>query len=197
MHALERNFMLNFHSPKGNPINSLSFTSNSTFLGSGGNDGIVKIWDLKKRAIGMSLKAHFSSIQSVHWNQDDVTIASASLLGNFVHCTILKHRSRNIIGDITLHNVNSGIQVANFSQKSSQGVKMVKFSPFKRNLLGSAGMDGSVVVWDVNTRQPVTNFSTAHSSRVNAIAFSTFNALLMCSASLDQKINFYDINDKK
>lgn len=74
---------------------------------------------------------------------------------------------------------------------------MVKFSPFKKNLLGSAGMDGSVIVWDVNARQAVATFSTSHSSRVNAIAFSTFNALLLCSASLDQKVNFYDINDRK
>ena len=96
-----------------------------------------------------------------------------------------------------MHNINSGIQVANFSQKSSQGVKMIKFSPFRKNLLASAGMDGSVMVWDVNARQQVSTFSTAHSSRVNALAFSTFNAVLLCSASLDQKVNFYDINDKK
>ena len=50
-------------------------------MGSGGTDGIVKIWDLKKRDIGMSLKAHFTSIQSVHWSSDDTTIASSSLMG--------------------------------------------------------------------------------------------------------------------
>lgn len=66
---------------QSNQTNSIGFTSNSSYLASGGSDGIVKIWDLKKRGVGMSFKAHFSSIQSVHWSIDDTTIASASLLG--------------------------------------------------------------------------------------------------------------------
>jgi WD40 repeat protein len=82
------------------------------------------------------------------------------------------------------------------SQKGSQGVKQVKFSPFKKNLLASAGVDGTVCVWDINSRQTTASFSS-HTSRVNSVTFSTGNPALLCSASLDQKINFYDINDKK
>lgn len=96
-----------------------------------------------------------------------------------------------------MHNIQYGTQIANFSQKGSQGVKQVKFSPFKKNLLASAGVDGTVCVWDINSRQTIANFASAHTSRVNALAFSTSNPALLCSASLDQKINFYDINEKK
>jgi WD40 repeat protein len=96
-----------------------------------------------------------------------------------------------------LHNQQYGTQIANFSQKGSQGIKQIKFSPFKKNMLGSAGVDGSVYIWDISSRQAAATFNVAHSSRVNALAFSTFNPVLLCSASLDMKINFYDINDKK
>ena len=74
---------------------------------------------------------------------------------------------------------------------------MIKFSQFQKNILTSAGMDGSICVWDINTRQTQATFSNSHSSRANAIAFSTFNPILMCSVGLDQKVIFYDIRDKK
>ena len=70
---------------------------------------------------------------------------------------------------------------------------MIKFSPFRKNLLAVAGNDGSVAVWDINSRSMQTNFSAAHSSRVSSLAFSTYNDILLCSAGLDKNINFYDI----
>jgi protein NEDD1 len=165
---------------KTNPINSISFTSNSQFLASGGNDGILKIWDLKKRAMGSQHRCHFSSINSVHWNLDDTIVGSSSM-----------------IGDIVLHNPQTGIQLANFNQKSSQGVKMIKFSPFNKNSLTSAGMDGTICVWDINSRTTQAIFNNSHSSRVNAVTYSSFNPVLLCSVGLDQKVIFYDIRDKK
>jgi len=41
-------------------VNSISFTANSMYLASGGNDGVVKIWDLKSRKLGTSFKSHYS-----------------------------------------------------------------------------------------------------------------------------------------
>jgi len=161
-------------------VNSAWFTSNSQYLASGGNDCLLKVWDLKKRTLLSSHKYHFGSITSVHWNLDDSLIASSSLTG-----------------DIVLHNVKHETQTANFNQKGSQGIKMIKFSPFMANCIASAGMDGSVFVWDINTRQPSATFLNNHSSRVNAVSFSSHNPVLMCSAGLDQTVNFYDIRDRK
>ena len=62
---------------------------------------------------------------------------------------------------------------------------MIKFSPFRNNLIASGVNDGSVSLWDINTRAMSSNFINAHASKVNAIAFSTFNHILLCSASLD------------
>ena len=73
---------------------------------------------------------------------------------------------------------------------------MVKFSPFKQNVVAVATNEGSVSVWDINTRLPTAEFVGAHTSRVSSVCFSTYNSILLCSASLDQKINFYDTHDK-
>jgi protein NEDD1 len=96
-----------------------------------------------------------------------------------------------------LQNASSGDIVQNFTLKNSNGIKMLKFSPFRENVLALAGIDGSVSVWDINSRMATAEFNSAHTSRVSAVAFSSFNHVLLCSASLDSKINFYDINEKK
>ena len=87
---------------KNLPINSLSFTANSMYLASGGNDGVVKIWDLKKRSLGNSFKSHYSQITSVNWNLGDTIIGSSSL-----------------VGSIILHNVATGNKIASFKQEGS------------------------------------------------------------------------------
>jgi hypothetical protein len=53
-------------------------------------------------------------VNSVDWSLGDQLVASASQ-----------------VGDIVLHNHQSGVAVANFTAKNSQGLKMIKFSPFK------------------------------------------------------------------
>lgn len=149
-------------------------------MASGGGDSLIKIWDLKKRTLLSKYKSHFGGITSVNWHINDQILASSS-----------------IVGDIVLHNTTNGLPIANFTQKLSNGVKIVKFSPFIKNYLASAGNDGTVCVWDINTRSVLSNFQNSHASRVNSLAFSTYNQNLMCSVGLDQNINFYDINDKR
>ena len=143
---------------------------------------MVKVWDLKSKTLSSKYKAHFGAITSVDWHNNDNILASSS-----------------IVGDIVLHNITNtnGLPIANFNQKSSNGVKMIKFSPFIKEYLASASNDGTVSVWDINKRMYACTFNMAHSSRVNSLAFSPQNQLLLCSVSLDQNINFYDINQKK
>eukprot|EP01017_Pseudomicrothorax_dubius_P024493 TRINITY_DN2602_c0_g1_i2.p1 TRINITY_DN2602_c0_g1~~TRINITY_DN2602_c0_g1_i2.p1 ORF type:complete len:371 (+),score=30.17 TRINITY_DN2602_c0_g1_i2:159-1271(+) len=162
------------------PTNAVAFTSNSQFLASGGNDGIVKLWDLKRRALSNSFKSHLAGITSVAWNGNDTILASSSLSG-----------------DIILHNVSSGIPIANFTQKNSQGVRMVRYATQRKNVLASAGNDGTVQLWDITARSTIVSFTGAHSSRVSAIAFSPFKDVLLSSASLDQKVHFFDISERK
>ncbi len=76
-------FCITIFQTKAAQVNSAWFTSNSQLLASGGNDCLLKVWDLKKRSLISSHKYHFGSITSVHWNLDDSLIASSSLTGLF------------------------------------------------------------------------------------------------------------------
>ena len=87
--------------------------------------------------------------------------------------------------------------MANFKQRGSAGIKVIQFSPFKKNMLGAGSENGSVYIWDCNTRSVACSFPSFHNSPITGLAFSAVNHMLMCTGGLDQRINFYDTQDKK
>jgi protein NEDD1 len=89
-------------------ISSLAFTSKSDLLASGGLDGQIRIWDLRKKDITARFRNHSAAITAVTWNGMDSHIASASESG-----------------DIILHSLVSGVAVANFNQRGSRAVKCI------------------------------------------------------------------------
>eukprot|EP00164_Ancoracysta_twista_P002699 GFYU01003593.1.p1 GENE.GFYU01003593.1~~GFYU01003593.1.p1 ORF type:complete len:817 (-),score=223.66 GFYU01003593.1:113-2563(-) len=161
-------------------INTLCFSSGSRYLCSGGDDCIVKVWDLKKKERIKSFSGHTDVITAVTFSSNDSHVASGGLSG-----------------DILLHSVVNGQTVATLSNKDSQAVKCLQYSPFKRNLLAAAEDDGSVRVWDTNHRSVHTLFNQTHEAPCNAIAFSPVNHLLLSSAGLDKKLLFFDVQEKK
>ena len=162
------------------PINSISFTSNSDKLGCGALDGSVRIWDLRKKEVTASFNHHTDSVSCVAWNCTDQQIASSSLSG-----------------EIVMHSLLTKVAVANCKQRGSAGIKVIQFSPFKKQMLGAGSENGSVYIWDTNTRTVASSFMNAHNSPVTGLAFSAVNDMLMCTGGLDQRINFYDTQDKK
>lgn len=100
-------------------------------------------------------------------------------------------------GEIVLHSLVTGVSIANFKQKNSTGIKLLAFSPFKKQMLASCTENGSVYVWDCNTRNVCTSFQYCHHSPVTGLAFGPGNPALMCTTGLDQRVQFYDINEKR
>lgn len=162
------------------PINSIAFTSNSDKLGCGALDGSVRIWDLRKKEVSASFNHHTDSVSCVTWNYTDQQIASSSLSG-----------------EIIIHSLLTKVAVANFKQRGSAGIKVIQFSPFKKQVLGVGSENGSVYIWDTNSRSVISSFLSSHNSPVTGLAFSAVNDMLMCTSGLDQRINFYDTQDKK
>lgn len=162
------------------PINSISFTSKSDMIGCGSLDGIVRVWDLRKKEVTASFNYHTDSVSCVTWNYTDQQIVSSSMSG-----------------EIMVHSLLTKVSVGNLKQRGSAGIKVIQFSPFKKNMLGAGSENGSVYIWDINTRFVACAFPSFHNSPVTGLSFSAINHMLMCTSGLDQRINFYDTQEKK
>ncbi|XP_041058609.1 protein NEDD1 isoform X2 [Carcharodon carcharias] len=164
---------------EGKKQTCLSLNSTSKCIVSGGLDNTVNIWDIKSKRSHRTLKDHRDEVSSVCFNWNDYYIASGS-------------RS----GDIILHSVTTNISSAPFGHGKTQPVQNLKYSIFKKALLGSVHDSGTVTLWDVNTQQPYHNFENAHKAPASGLCFSPVNDLLFATVGLDKKINCYDSSSK-
>ncbi|XP_020384860.1 protein NEDD1 isoform X1 [Rhincodon typus] len=164
---------------EGKKQTCLSLNSNSKCIVSGGLDNTVNIWDIKSKRPHRTLKDHREEVSSVCFNWNDYYIASGS-------------RS----GDIIVHSVTTNISSAPFGHGKSQPVQNLKYSIFKKALLGSVHDSGAVTLWDVNTQQPYHTFENAHKAPASGLCFSPVNDLLFATVGLDKKINCYDTSSK-
>lgn len=78
-----------------------------------------------------------------------------------------------------------------------QSVRHLKYSLFKKSLLGSVSDNGIVTLWDVNSQSPYHSFDSAHKAPASAIGFSPVNELLFVTIGLDKRIILYDTSSKK
>ncbi|XP_060699270.1 protein NEDD1 [Hemiscyllium ocellatum] len=164
---------------EGKKQTCLSLNSNSKCIVSGGLDNTVNIWDIKSKRSHRTLKDHKDEVSSVCFNWNDYYIASGS-------------RS----GDIIVHSVTTNISSAPFGHGKTQPVQNLKYSIFKKALLGSVHDSGAVTLWDVNTQQPYHTFENAHKAPASGLCFSPVNDLLFATVGLDKKINCYDTSSK-
>ncbi|NXG53905.1 NEDD1 protein, partial [Psilopogon haemacephalus] len=158
----------------------LSLNSSSSHVVSGGLDNTVNIWDLKSRKLYRSLKDHKDEVTCVTYNGNDSYIASGSLSG-----------------EIILHSVTTNLSSTPFGHGSSQPVRHLKYSSFKKSLLGSVSDSGNVTLWDVNSQNPYHNFENTHKAPASEICFSPVNKLLLVTVGLDKRIILYDTSSKK
>ncbi|XP_054242781.1 protein NEDD1 [Indicator indicator] len=158
----------------------VSLNSSSSYAVSGGLDNTVNIWDLKSRKLYRSLKDHKDEITCITYNKNDCYIASGSLSG-----------------EIILHSVTTNLSSTPFGYGSSQPVRHLKYSSFKKSLLGSVSDSGNVTLWDVNSQNPYHNFENTHKAPASEICFSPVNKLLLVTVGLDKRIILYDTSSKK
>nr|XP_034983423.1 protein NEDD1 isoform X1 [Zootoca vivipara] len=169
-----------FELAEGAKQTCISLSSNSMYIASGGVDSTVNIWDLKFRKLHRALKDHRDEITSVTFNWNDCYIASGSMSG-----------------EIILHSLTTNLSSTPFGFGSSQPIRHLKYSSFKKALLGSVSDSGSVTLWDVNSQTPYHNFESAHKAPAYEICFSPISELLLVTVGLDKRIILYDTTSKK
>ncbi|XP_077628346.1 protein NEDD1 isoform X2 [Crocuta crocuta] len=165
---------------EGQKQTCVSLNSTSMYLVSGGLNNTVNIWDLKSKRVHRSLKDHKDEVTCVTYNWNDCYIASGSLSG-----------------EIILHSVTTNLSSTPFGHGSNQSVRHLKYSLFKKSLLGSVSDNGVVTLWDVNGQSPYHNFDSTHKAPASGICFSPVNELLFVTIGLDKRIILYDTSSKK
>ncbi|XP_048157948.1 protein NEDD1 [Corvus hawaiiensis] len=169
-----------FEIAEGAKQTCVSLNSSSSHVVSGGLDNTVNIWDLKSRKIYRSLKDHKDEVTCVAYNWNDGYIVSGSLSG-----------------EIILHSVTTNLSSTPFGYGSRQPVRHLKYSSFKKSLLGTVSDSGNVTLWDVNSQNPYHNFENTHKAPASEICFSPVNKLLLVTVGLDKRIILYDTLSKK
>ncbi|XP_006934004.2 protein NEDD1 isoform X2 [Felis catus] len=165
---------------EGQKQTCVSLNSTSMYLVSGGLNNTVNIWDLKSKRVHRSLKDHKDEVTCVTYNWNDCYIASGSLSG-----------------EIILHSVTTNLSSTPFGHGGNQSVRHLKYSLFKKSLLGSVSDNGVVTLWDVNSQSPYHNFDSTHKAPASGICFSPVNELLFVTIGLDKRIILYDTSSKK
>ncbi|NWV08967.1 NEDD1 protein, partial [Ptilonorhynchus violaceus] len=169
-----------FEIAEGAKQTCVSLNSSSSYIVSGGLDNTVNIWDLKSRRIYRSLKDHKDEVTCISYNWNDGYIASGSLSG-----------------EIILHSVTTNLSSTPFGYGSRQPIRHLKYSSFKKSLLGTVSDSGNVTLWDVNSQNPYHNFENTHKAPASEICFSPVNKLLLVTVGLDKRIILYDTLSKK
>lgn len=170
------------------PVLAVALSSNS-FLGSGGEDCTVVIWDLKSFKMVNKLRGHKKKINALAFHPDGKTLASGSDDGTIIFWDVAtgkrgatlnlgpayalaysKDGDRLIVagfGSITVWNIP--LSKAHVELKGhKQEVRSVAFSNDGK-LLASGGSKGKVIIWDtVRWKEKV---RLEHVFPVNAVTF--------------------------
>lgn len=165
---------------EGQKQTCVDLNSTSMYLASGGLNNTVNIWDLKSKRLHRSLKDHKREVTCVAYNWNDCYIASGSLSG-----------------EIILHSVTTNTSSTPFGHGSKQPVRHIKYSLFRKSLLGSVSDNGVVTLWDVNSQSAYHSFDSTHKAPASGLCFSPVNELLFVTVGLDKRIILYDTSSKK
>ena len=148
---------------------SISFSPDGTLLASGGEDNVVKIWNV---ATGQNLHilTHKSKVNSVAFSPDGKTLASGS------YDTTIK-----------LWDVATGKEIIKIQKQWPIGD--VAFSPDGKTLAWSSAR--KITVWDIATQTNLIIFEASTGGQ--SVAFSPDGKILVSASSYDGIVNLWDI----
>ncbi|PJF29877.1 MAG: hypothetical protein CUN52_06100 [Phototrophicales bacterium] len=197
-----------------NRVRALAFSSDSTFIASGGADGRIVIWNIANRAQHARWDAHSGGVNTLAFSRDGQFLLSG---GEDRQISLWRPLTGELVQNYTGHNgaVNSvsfnndGTLFASGSDDDRIGVWSVSagfqkflsghtgdvvsvaFSPIAASRLLSSSEDRTIRSWDV-VNNTTTTFTSQHNDVVNAIAFFP-NGREFVSISSDTSMMIWDV----
>ena len=176
-------------------IDCISLSLGSRYLACAGDDGIVRVWDLKLKKTVRTIKDHASfadlhsggeasqrKLKSVCFSLDDSCVASGGESGI-----------------VMVHNLRSNKRVALLRPPAAgshtYGLRSIHCSPHTAHELAACYENGHVIVWDTKAQREKATFSNAHRATATSVCYSPTQPSRLVSVGLDKRIVFYDASN--
>lgn len=156
-----------------NGVTAIAMSESEKFFVSGGEDGEIRLWDIKTREMVSHLKEHNSRVTGLALCSDHVHALSCS-------------RDRCIF----VWDLRQEKHVASNVQRMG-GINAVALHPNNRNML-SVGQEKKVTFWELNKPDPVRMISPAHDGEALCIAVSS-NGKVAASGGTDDMVKLWDV----
>ena len=157
------------------PVRSLSFDPNGTTLASGGEDNVIRLWDLSTAGRSMELRGHASHVRDCTYSADGNWLLSAG------RDEVIKLWQPNDYAEqVVLSDPDSGdaVLAAHFSRDGKQIV--------------TASRDRTASLWDVANRSLVKRFAEGHEFLASSATFFADGSRLATGAG-DGTILVWDV----
>ncbi|PSK55265.1 hypothetical protein B9Z65_2654 [Elsinoe australis] len=149
--------------PHTAPVVVSAIDSTGSLLATGGADGVVKVWDVRRGFTTHTLHGHSGVVSSLQFFQVEVDDSASRSKSR-------KRKSRK----------DEDVDMLDESSVATAGFR-----------LASGGEDGKIRIWDLHKRKSIAILDS-HVSVVRSLSHSATNGLLL-SASRDQTIILWDV----
>lgn len=155
-------------------VSAVLGSNNMRYFISGGNDGEVRVWELKSREMFVNLKEHTNRVTALAVFADDAHVISASRDKCFLVWDLRRER-----------------RVASYAQKMG-GINDVCLANDQVTVL-TVGSERKITYWDLRAADPVRVIDYGHDAESCSVALSHSNKFFVTAGS-DQAVRLWDFS---
>jgi len=162
-------------------VTSIQLSKNLKFLCSGGEEGDVRVWEMKSRQMISHLKEHWGKITNIYLYDDDIHLVSSS-------------RDKTIL----LWDLKNEKRISSNQQRMG-GINNFDVTPDQK-LVISTGQDRKITYWDLNQPRPIrlltSNENPKLADECNALCIS-HDGHLFATGGTNQVVRIWDVREGK